>query len=170
MLQVPDVNGAWMDTFVRRYEQVDINLIIGAGSYIATPLLRNVTTRGLGSIASETAQFEDILFTEEAGGDLLEAENMALGTFSIHNLGIYGVKAAAPIVLTPQACALALGAIAETVVPSKKGEGVEGEVWCVAPVMTATLSCDHRVVDGAVGAQWLAAFKSMVENPVTMLL
>ena len=82
---------------------------------------------------------------------------------------MYGVKSAAPIVLTPQACALSLGAIVDTVIPAAKS-GDSDQDWAVAPILTATLSCDHRVVDGAVGAQWLAAFKSLVENPVTMLL
>lgn len=79
------------------------------------------------------------------------------------------MKSASPIVLAPQACALALGAIIDTVVPrvgAKEGE----DDWVVAPVMVATLSCDHRVVDGAVGAQWLAAFKTLLENPSSMLL
>lgn len=82
---------------------------------------------------------------------------------------MYGVKSAAPIVLAPQACALALGAIIDSVVPRvdfKDGE----DNWTVAPVMVATLSCDHRVVDGAVGAQWLSALKTLVENPNSMLL
>jgi pyruvate dehydrogenase E2 component (dihydrolipoamide acetyltransferase) len=82
---------------------------------------------------------------------------------------MYGVKSAAPIVLTPQACALALGAIQDTVVPNldaKEGQ----DNWKIAPVMVVTLSCDHRVVDGAVGAQYLAAFKTLIENPTTMLL
>ncbi len=91
---------------------------------------------------------------------------MAVGTFSIHNLGVYGIKAASPIVLAPQACALALGAIIDTVVPDAAAD----RKWRVAPVLTATLSCDHRVVDGAVGAQWLSAFKALVENPITMVL
>lgn len=85
-------------------------------------------------------------------------------------LGIYGVKSAAPIVLTPQSCALSLGTISESVIPRALKEGEEGDNWQVASTMTATLSCDHRVVDGAVGAQWLSAFKSYVENPVTLLL
>lgn len=82
---------------------------------------------------------------------------------------MYGVKSAAPIVLTPQACALSLGAIVQTVIPAT-GAGAAEQDWAVAPIVTATLSCDHRVVDGAVGAQWLAAFKNLVENPVSMLL
>lgn len=82
---------------------------------------------------------------------------------------MFGVKSASPIVLAPQACALALGAIIDTVVP--KVDGKEGDDnWAVAPVMVATLSCDHRVVDGAVGAQWLSALKTLVENPNSMLL
>jgi len=97
---------------------------------------------------------------------VLQSDAMAVGTFSIHNLGVFGVKAASPIVLAPQACALALGAIIDTVVPDPGAE----KKWKVAPIMTATLSCDHRVVDGAVGAQWLAAFKALVENPITMVL
>ena len=82
---------------------------------------------------------------------------------------MYGVKSAQPIVMMPQACALALGAITDTVLP--KDNAAEGEdTWKVAPVVIATLSCDHRVVDGAVGAAWLASFKGLLEKPETMLL
>lgn len=169
MKQVPDVNGAWMDTFVRRYDQVDINLVMGAGSFLATPVLRDVSSRGLSALSQEIVALEDSLFSEE--GAAVSAEKMALGTFSIHNLGMYGVKAASPIVLTPQACALCLGAITDSVIPASTATATTtGQDWEVAPTMVATLSCDHRVVDGAVGAQWLAAFKQLVENPLTMLL
>jgi len=170
MKQVPDVNGAWMDTFVRRYEQVDINLVMGAGSFVTTPVLRDVCSTGLAEVSKQIAGFEDTLFAEEGQENELTAENAALGTFSIHNLGIYGVKSAAPIVLTPQACALSLGAIVDTVLPADADSAEGSPNWQVAPVMTATLSCDHRVVDGAVGAQWLSAFKALVENPMTMVL
>jgi pyruvate dehydrogenase E2 component (dihydrolipoamide acetyltransferase) len=86
-----------------------------------------------------------------------------------HHAGMYGVKSASPIVLAPQACALALGSIIDTVVPRVGAKEGEND-WVVAPVMVATLSCDHRVVDGAVGAQWLAALKTFIENPTSMLL
>jgi pyruvate dehydrogenase E2 component (dihydrolipoamide acetyltransferase) len=85
-------------------------------------------------------------------------------------VGMYGVKAAAPIVLTPQACALSLGAIIDTVIPATPTEANGDKDWATAPMLTATLSCDHRVVDGAVGAQWLSAFKTLVEDPMAMLL
>lgn len=178
---------------------MDINLVMGAGSFVATPVLRNVGARGLSSIATEIASFEDSLFAEDGAQAAGDSDKMAVGTFSIHNLGkgdmmvcfahasppltpcsvgihrihsgagMYGVKSAAPIVLTPQACALSLGAIVQTVIPATPAAAGEQD-WAVAPIVTATLSCDHRVVDGAVGAQWLAAFKSLVENPVSMLL
>ena len=79
------------------------------------------------------------------------------------------MKSVAPIVMAPQACALGLGAVRSTVVPHT--DAVEGQPsWRVAPVVIATLSCDHRVVDGAVGASWLAAFKGLLEEPETLLL
>jgi pyruvate dehydrogenase E2 component (dihydrolipoamide acetyltransferase) len=83
---------------------------------------------------------------------------------------MFGVKSFAPIILAPQAGALALGAIHDTVVP-REGVVKEGEDnWRVSPIMVVTLSCDHRVVDGAVGAAWLGVFKGLVENPMTLLL
>lgn len=156
-----------MDTFVRRYDQVDINLVMGTGSSVITPVIRDVSNMGLNNISHEISSFEDALF--DNSGKALDQSKLAMGTFSIHNLGMYGIKSAAPIVLPPQTCALAFGTIADAVVPSvgaKEGE----DNWKISPVMTATLSCDHRVVDGAVGAQWLSAFKLLVENPITMLL
>jgi len=82
---------------------------------------------------------------------------------------MYGIKSVTPIVMAPQACALGLGAIKDTVVPNVNAQDDEDN-WKISPVMIATLSCDHRVVDGAVGAGWLAAFKGLLEKPETMLL
>lgn len=79
------------------------------------------------------------------------------------------MKSAAPIVLPPQACALAIGAITDTVVPLPDAAADQNN-WQVSSVVTVTLSCDHRVVDGAVGAQWLAALKAHIEEPITMIL
>ena len=74
-----------MDKFVRRYDQVDINIMIGTGAALSTPLLRNVQSRGLSSISSEMSDFEDLLFHEE--GSVIDASRLAVGTFSIHNFG-----------------------------------------------------------------------------------
>lgn len=167
MKQVPDINGSWQETFVRRYEQVDINLVMGNGAGLVTPVIRDVNSLGLKSISNAIADFEDSLFSED-GSKTLDASKLQPGTFSIHNLGSFGVKAAAPIVLPPQACALSIGSIIDTVIPN---DGKEGENnWKVAPVFTATLSIDHRVVDGAVAAQWLAAYRQLLENPMSMIL
>ncbi len=164
MKEVPDVNGAWMESFVRRYEQVDINLIMGSGAGLLTPVIRDVGGKGLRELSNELGELEDSLFSDSEGEHVSITAELAPGTFSIHDLGMFGVKAAAPIVLPPQACSLALGTITDTVVPHATTK------WAVAPVMTATLSVDHRVVDGAVAAQWLSAFKALVENPVGLML
>ena len=87
-----------------------------------------------------------------------------IGTFSMVNLGMYGVKAAAPVIVEPQSCFLALGAIEDVV----KADGEGGYLY--GKSMEVTMSCDHRVVDGAVGAEWLQAFKEGMEKPESMLL
>ncbi len=79
------MNASWMDTFVRRYHQVDINLVMGAGSFLATPVLRNVGAKGLSAISAEIAGLEDSLFAQESAQ--ADDERLAIGTFSIHNLG-----------------------------------------------------------------------------------
>lgn len=167
MKAVPDANGSWHESFVRQYHQVDVNIVMGTGVELTIPVIRDVGSKGLKEIANEVQDFEDGIFTED--GSVLDANKIGVGTFSIHNLGMYGVKSAAPIVLPPQGCALAVGAITDTVVPNlaaKEGE----ENWKVSPVMIATLSCDHRVIDGAVGAAWLASFKRLLEDPMSMML
>eukprot|EP01035_Chromulina_nebulosa_P018209 gene18209-23874_t len=157
--QVPDVNGSWKETYVRRYEQVDINVVVGSGDGLVTPVIRDVNSKGLNTIAKEISSFHESISPSSLG----------IGTFTVHNLGIYGIKSAAPIVLPPQACALAFGSINDTVIPKANPKDGEDN-WTVAPVLTATLSCDHRVIDGAVGAQYLQAFKTIVENPLALLL
>lgn len=160
--KVPAVNAAWMDSFVRQYDQVDINIIIGEGSSLHAPLLRNVGCKGLSAISQDVNNAYDSLQKQDA-----DISSFDCGTFTIQNLGMYDVHSAAAIVIPPQACALTLGAVSDTIIPQI---AIEGEKWQVAPVMVCTLSCDHRVIDGAVGASWLKAFKGYAENPMTLLL
>ncbi len=145
---------------------------MGSGDQIATPVVKDVGSKGLSSISKVIASAEKNLFEnnnkEEIRSFIQDGKSCGLGTFSIYNLGIYGVKSAAPIVITPQAAALSIGAIVDTVVPASSEQNEKG--WEVAPVMVATLSCDHRVVDGATSAQWPAAFKLLLEDPETLLL
>lgn len=164
--QVPDVNASWFEEgFVRRYEKVDVNIVmtdVNGADGVFAPVLKDVAGKGLSQIAKEVADFQSDVANKKVSDKLV-------GTISVHNLGIFGVRSCAPIVLPPQACALALGAVVDTVVPKANAKDGEDN-WEVAPVLIATLSCDHRVVDGAVGAQYLSAFKALVENPTTMLM
>lgn len=166
MKTVPSANASWMDSFVRVYDSVDINVVVGNGSSLYAPVIRDVGSRGLKAVsddfAAATAAVEDSEETPTAAGF------GDVGTFTMVNVGMFGVKSCAPIIREPQACALALGVIENRIVPNDDVDSEE--IYKESVMMTATLSCDHRVVDGAVGAQWLSAFKNHVENPMTLLL
>jgi len=162
--KVPEANASWHGEFVRQYHAVDINLMVGVGDGLLAPVVRNVDTKGLRALSGEVA---GLVAGAERGE--LSSEALQSGTFTLVNVGMYGVKSVAPIVNLPQSCVLGVGAIENRVVPAvdpREGE----EVYTVVPGVTVTLSCDHRVIDGAVGAQWLTAFKSLVEDPLTLLL
>lgn len=157
MKAVPSANAAWMDSFVRIFDSVDINVVVGSGEELSTPVFKNMASKGLKAVAAELVSATS---SDTPVGDL--------GTFTVINLGMYGIKSCAPIIREPQACALAIGALENRIFPNDNVDNEE--IYKESVVFTATLSCDHRVVDGAVGAQWLAAFKSHVENPTTLLL
>eukprot|EP00569_Conticribra_weissflogii_P004969 CAMPEP_0171334006 /NCGR_PEP_ID=MMETSP0878-20121228/4379_1 /TAXON_ID=67004 /ORGANISM="Thalassiosira weissflogii, Strain CCMP1336" /LENGTH=507 /DNA_ID=CAMNT_0011835039 /DNA_START=110 /DNA_END=1633 /DNA_ORIENTATION=+ len=169
MKTVPAANASWMDdSFVRVYDSVDVNVVVGNGSSLYSPVIKDVGRKGLMAVSEEFARVSSVVEEEDAAAEGAEGFG-DVGTFTVVNLGMFGIKSCAPIVREPQACALALGAIENRIVPNDGG-GEDGEIYKESVMMTATLSCDHRVVDGAVGAQWLAAFKNHVENPVTLLL
>ena len=164
MKAVPSANASWMGDVVRVYDSVDINVAVGSGDELYTPVLTDCASKGLKAIAQE---LDTAVAALEPESDV-QAPLGGVGTFTVLNLGMYGVKSCAPIIREPQACALAVGALENRIVPNDDVESEE--IYKESVVFTATLSCDHRVVDGAVGAQWLAAFKSHVENPSTLLL
>jgi len=145
----PVMNARWMDSFVRMYHEVALEYVLPDKSIV----INNAAAKGVTEIDASIVDGDQ---SSEGGA----------GTFSVVNLGMYGVKAAAPIIKPGQSAILGLGAAENRVVPSS----VEGEEYSTSVMATATLSCDHRVVDGAVGAQWLAAFKGYVENPMSMIL
>lgn len=167
MRDVPTANASWMDSVVRVYDNVDINIVVGSGDTLYTPVIKDCGNKGIKGISDElaanTAYLEDD--EEEASSPPSPSD---VGTFTVLNVGIYGVKTCAPIIREPQVCSLAIGALENRIVPND--DEADDEIYKESVVMTATLSCDHRVVDGAVGAQWLAAFKTYVENPSTLLL
>lgn len=154
-----------MDTFVRMYDDVHLNVAVGSGDTFMMALISDVAKKGVGAIANDFAHVVQHL---QESPRSLPHNLTGMGTFTLINLGMYGVKSCAPIITSPQSCALALGAAENRIVPNTSTDN--HEIYKQSVMLTATLSCDHRVVDGAVGAQWLSAFKEFVENPERLLL
>lgn len=164
MRKVPDANSSWKGSFIRQYQDVNVNLLVSspAGGVVA-PVLTQVNRKGLDAICQETQQA-----IAKANSGTFEPADLAPGTFTIANVGQFDVQILAGIVRPDQACLLGLGTIEKKVVPNDDPNAEQ--IYKYAHVMTATLACDHRVIDGAVGAQWLANFKKLVEDPLKMIL
>jgi len=157
--RVPACNSAWMDTFIRQHNTVDMSVAVDTGNGLITPIVKGAESKGLAEI-SETVK--ELATRAKAGK--LQPQEFQGGSFTISNLGMFGINQFTAIINPPQACILAVGGTEKKVVAGADGQPV------VASVMRVTMSCDHRVVDGAVGAQWLQHFKKFVENPQSMLL
>uniref|UniRef100_A0A7I5EBZ2 Acetyltransferase component of pyruvate dehydrogenase complex n=1 Tax=Haemonchus contortus TaxID=6289 RepID=A0A7I5EBZ2_HAECO len=159
-LRVPEVNSFWMDTFIRQNNNVDVSIAVSTPSGLITPIVFNAHAKGLATISAEVVE----LAARARDGKLQPAEFQG-GTFTVSNLGMYGsVTDFTAIINPPQSCILAVGGAETKMVPC------ENEGYRSTKVMKVTLSCDHRVVDGAVGATWLRHFKEFLEKPHTMLL
>ena len=156
---VPACNSAWMDTFIRQHNTVDMSVAVDTGNGLITPIVKNAESKGLAEI-SETVK--ELAGRAKAGK--LQPQEFQGGSFTISNLGMFGINQFTAIINPPQACILAVGGTEKKVVAGADGQPA------VASMMRVTMSCDHRVVDGAVGAQWLQHFKKFVENPQSMLL
>jgi pyruvate dehydrogenase E2 component (dihydrolipoamide acetyltransferase) len=153
----PDANASYTPEGIARHHHADIAVAVALEHGLITPIIREAENRSLADIAKT---MKDL--AERARARKLKPEEYQGGTFSISNLGMMGIKAFASIINEPQGCILSVGA-------GEKRPVVRGDQLAVATVMTVTLTCDHRVVDGAIGARFLAAFKGFVEDPVTML-
>ncbi|KAI9909434.1 hypothetical protein PsorP6_015229 [Peronosclerospora sorghi] len=164
MHKVPEANSSWNGSFIRQFHDVHVNLLVSsrAGGVVA-PVLTYVNRKGLDDICKETQQV-----VAKATDGTFEPADLANGTFTISNVGQFDVQSLAGIVRPQQACLLGLGTIEKKVVPNDDPHAEQ--IYKYAQVMTATLACDHRVIDGAVGAQWLASFKELVEDPIKMIL
>ncbi|ORZ41601.1 2-oxoacid dehydrogenases acyltransferase-domain-containing protein [Catenaria anguillulae PL171] len=165
---VPDVNAAWWPETgsVRQFQRADISVAVATDSGLITPIVRGADTLGLAGISSEVKKLAG-----KAKANALQPTEYQGGSFTISNLGMFGsVEHFTAIINPPQAAILAVGSLEEKLV--RAGEvSDDGKVAVeVSQVMKVTLSCDHRVVDGAVSAQWLAAFKKYMEEPLNMLL
>ncbi|PDH56566.1 MAG: pyruvate dehydrogenase complex dihydrolipoamide acetyltransferase [SAR116 cluster bacterium MED-G06] len=158
LVKVPKANASWEGDNTRLFHHADIAMAVAVDGGLVTPVIWAAEQKGLAEIATTSRD----LATRAREGRLAP-EEFSGGSFTISNLGMYGIREFAAVINPPQGAILAVGAGEERPV-------VRDGQLAVATVMTVTLSADHRVVDGAVGAEWLQAFKGFIEAPVTMLL
>jgi len=158
LIKVPKANASWEGDNTRLFTHADIAMAVAVEGGLVTPVIWAAEQKGLAEIAAISRD----LATRARDGNLAP-EEFSGGSFTISNLGMYGVREFAAVINPPQGAILAVGAGEERPV-------VHDGQLAVATVLTVTLSADHRVVDGAVGAEWLQAFKGYIEAPVTMLL
>ena len=156
--QVPEVNATYTDDAMILHDNADISIAVSLDDGLITPILRQAELKSLKDISLEAKSL-----ISRARSGKLKPEEFQGGTFSISNMGMYGVKDFAAIVNPPQAAILAIAA-------AKKQPVVVGDELKVATVMTVTLSVDHRAVDGAAAARWLSAFKAAVQSPLALVL
>ncbi|KAF9100947.1 pyruvate dehydrogenase complex dihydrolipoamide acetyltransferase component (E2) [Mortierella sp. GBA35] len=161
---VPEANSAWMNDTIRQYHTSDICVATSTPTGLITPIVANADTKGLSTISN---QVKDL--ASRARANKLAPHEYQGGTFTISNMGMFGIKHFTAIINPPQSCILAVGSTEKRVLPARAGDEGEGE-FRTASVMAVTLSSDHRTVDGAVSAQFLKAFKGYLEDPLKMLL
>lgn len=155
---VPTANASWNDDGIRLYNNIDVSVAVAIDGGLITPVIKNADQKDITKISIE---MKDL--AKRARENALKPEEFQGGGFSISNLGMYGVKSFNAIINPPQGCILAVGA------SSKRPVVIEDKIE-IRTIMDVTLSCDHRVVDGAVGAEFLAALKKYVESPVLMFI
>lgn len=159
LLEVPQVNVSWEDDALVHHDTADIAVAVATEGGLMTPIVRQADTKTLGHVAAEVAAL-----AEKAREQRLSPAQYTGGSMTVSNLGMYGVSHFAAIINPPQATILAVGAAEKRPVVNADGSIV------AATVMTVTLSVDHRAVDGAVAAEWLAAFHQLIEHPMRILL
>ncbi|MBL4586974.1 MAG: 2-oxo acid dehydrogenase subunit E2, partial [Flavobacteriales bacterium] len=155
--QHPQVNAAWMEDRIRFNHHVHVGVAVAVPDGLLVPVVRFADIKRLSEISSEVKDF-----VLRANDKKLQAQDWEGNTFTVSNLGMFGIDEFTAIINSPDSCIMAVGGIEETPVV-KNGQIVPGNV------MKVTLSCDHRVVDGASGAKFLKTFKKLMENPVLLL-
>ena len=158
MIKVPEINSSWAENKILRYKDTDIGIAVAIENGLITPIIKSVNTKGLVAIRDELKD----LITRSHEKKLKPSEYQG-GTISISNLGSYGIKSFTSIINPPQSCILSVGA-------SRKIPVIKDDAVTIDEVMSITLTADHRLIDGAVGAQFLSSIKSLIENPNLMLL
>jgi len=156
--RVPDCNASWEGDAIRHYHQVHIGVAVAIDDGLVTPVVRDADQKGIGSIAAEV---RDLAQRAKTRG--LKGHEITGSTFTISNLGMYGIERFTAILNPPEAGILAVGAVLDVPVVSG-GQVVAGKR------MTVSMSCDHRVIDGALGSRWLQAFAELIEKPESLAL
>jgi pyruvate dehydrogenase E2 component (dihydrolipoamide acetyltransferase) len=154
----PNVNASYTDEAILQYDDVDISIAVAIPDGLITPIIRKADALGLAAIS---AQMKDLGARAKSGK--LKPDEYQGGGFSISNLGMFGTPEFSAIINPPQACILAVGA-------GEKRAVVKNDALAIATMMTCTLSCDHRVVDGALGAEFMATLKTIIEDPLSLML
>jgi pyruvate dehydrogenase E2 component (dihydrolipoamide acetyltransferase) len=154
----PAANASYTPDGIALHHHADIAVAVAIDGGLITPIIREAEYKGLAAISQEMAEL-----AARARAKKLRPEEYQGGTFSISNLGMHGIKSFASILNEPHGCIMSVGA-------GEKRPVVRDHALAIATVMTVTLTCDHRVVDGAIGSQFLKAFKGFIEDPMAMLL
>ncbi len=158
LTRVPEANASYSPEGLAMHHHADIAMAVAIEGGLITPIIRSAETKGLAQIAKETKDL-----AERARTRKLKPDEFQGGTFSISNLGMMGIKSFASIINEPQGCIMSVGA-------GEQRPVVKNGQLAVATVMTVTLTCDHRVVDGAIGAKFLSVFKPLIEDPLNMIV
>ncbi len=154
---VPEANASYTPKGIAMHHNADVSMAVAIDGGLITPIIKKAETKGLAQIATESKDL-----AKRARERKLKPEEFQGGTFSVSNLGMFGIKQFTSIINEPQGCIMSVGA-------GEQRPVVKDGQLAVATVMTVTLTCDHRVVDGATGARFLQAFKPLIEDPVAML-
>jgi pyruvate dehydrogenase E2 component (dihydrolipoamide acetyltransferase) len=159
MHKVPEINASWSDEGIILYSSVDVSVAVAIDSGLITPIIRQANIKSLSQLSAEMK----ILADRARSGKLMPNEYQG-GGFTISNLGMFNIKSFSAIINPPQSAILAIGALEKRPIVDEKDQIV------VANIMNVTLSCDHRIVDGALGAKWLNEFRDLMQNPLLMLI
>ena len=155
---VPEANASFSDEGILMHHHADVAVAVAIDGGLITPIVRNAELKGILQISNEIKEL-----ASKAKNRKLLPEEYSGGTFSVSNLGMFGIKSFSSIINEPQGCILSVGA-------GEQRPVVKNGALAIATVMSVTLTCDHRVVDGAVGAKWVQSFKGFLENPISLML
>jgi pyruvate dehydrogenase E2 component (dihydrolipoamide acetyltransferase) len=156
--QIPNANVSWTDGGMLKHKHSDVSVAVALPGGLITPIIRSAETKSLSAISNE---MKELALRARAGK--LKPHEYQGGTTSVSNLGMYGIKDFTAVINPPQSTILAVGTGEERAV-------VRDGKLAIATIMSVTLSCDHRSVDGALGAELVSAFKRLIENPVMMVV